>query len=197
MPIQPNYNIPPFNPESTNAGEEMANWVKRFSDQYRQDQESLTRAAQSFTTFRGDQVSNPDGSYLSKSVQLMGGENVMAFGFFNFSVAAGGAFSSAGANASAEAIGRLRVTYPNGSTQNFSAGQAARLKVTWNGTKGSQLSSGSTATMNIQSTNRAEGTVSMSWLVNPLYQFGGDHTFTLYTEGDGTLEEATLNVLVT
>lgn len=198
MPVQPNYSLPQFNPTgSTDLGTAMNDWVTGFQTQYQKDQETLSRATQSFSTFRGAVVSNPDPSYISKTVQLMGGENILVQGFFTFSLSAGGSFSTAGGSDFNEAGGKLKVTYSGGSVTTFNQGQKATLRQTWNGTKGNQLTTNSTATMNIQSSVRIRATVGFSWVVAPLYQIGGDVTFTLYTTGTGDLEEATMNVLLT
>lgn len=198
MPVQPNYSLPAFNPSgSTDISAAMGEWVQGFQTQYQKDQETISRATQIFSVFQSSQANNPAASYTTKTVQLMGGENVLVTGTFDFNLSAGGSFSTAGNSAAAEAAGKLKVTYPGGTVQTFSQGQSARLRVTWNGTKGSEFSTNSTATMSIQSSNKTRATVGFSWVVTPRYQTGGDHLFTLYTSGDGTVENATMNILLT
>ena len=191
MPVQPpSYEVPTFPPtgnaEIDNA---LTQWTQQFGKQYREGQEALQRVPFIVSTFSNESTNNPKLNYISKSVGLMGGEQVQVGGFFLFRISAGVTHSSAGSVQIAEAFGRLKVTYPGGTTLSFSTNQAARLRVSAQGTK-------SSAVGNVRTTVAETAMVSFTWPIEARFQTGGEHTFTLYTAGDGVIEAGTLTVTV-
>lgn len=183
MPVQPPaFDIPTF-PPTGNAEIDgaLTAWQQSFSQQYRAGQEAVSRTPYVVSTFKETTPQVTGGAYVAKHVTLLGGEQVQVWGVFDFEVSA------------ANAIGTLRVTYPSGSTARFGA-QPARLGVT--GTV--QGLGGTTANPTPNSTVSVtiRGTVGFLWAIEPRFQTGGDHTFTLMTSGSGEISAATLSVLV-
>jgi hypothetical protein len=186
----PHYSIPPIpatgNAEVDNA---LTEWQQQFGQQYRESQESVSRTPFIVSTFSQESTSNPKGNYMSKSVTLLGGEQVQVIGIFDFSVSAGGTLTSGGASFAELAIGRLKVQYPGGSTFVFGSGREAVFRVSHSGQNSSNNGQ-------VKSTVASRASVSFSWPIEARIQSGGEHTFTLYTSGAGTINSGQMTVVV-
>lgn len=167
----------------------MADWVASFGQQYREGQQALERVPYIVTTNTVESTNNPKAAYITKSVQLSGGEQVVVIGYFDFTVTAGGVLTTNGASFNELAEGKLKVTFPSGSTQTFGSNQTATLRV---GVAGQGTSEGVVARTSV--TNRAN--VSFTWPIEAKFQNGGEHTFQLRTTGSGNVNSGQITILV-
>lgn len=192
MPLKPpDYSVPEFDGESTNPGQAMADWVTQFGQSWNQTQTESERLPYIVSTFTNSSFSNPKSNFLSKQVQFQGGEQVQVSGFFAMDLKASVNLSSVSASNSAKALGRLKVTYPGGTTESRSTHQAAIAQI---GVAGKTSSTAGVVTG--KSTVSSETMVSFTWPIETRFQTGGTHTFTLFTEGDGSVNGGTLTIQV-
>lgn len=191
MPIQsPGYDIPTFPPtgneEVDNA---LSQWTASFGQQYREAQEAVERTPFIVTTVTADNGA-VGGALLTKRVQFHGGEQVVAFGYFDLQVSAGGALTSIGISPSQTARGKLRLVYPGGTVTTFGAAQEATLGIGFQGDKSSNLGGA------VRTTVVSRANVSFVWPISVKFQTGGEHTFQLRTTGGGTFHGGQLTLVV-
>lgn len=196
LPVQPpNFDVPTFPPTGNDEIDQaLTAWQQSFSQQYRAGQEAVSRTPYIVTTFSGASANNPALGYMSKKVTLLGGEQIVALGFFDFTVKSGMTASSGSivVPETQVAKGKLGIVYPGGSTYAFPTPQEARFRVQNSIDKTSGSGGGGT----FKSTVSISGMVGFSWPIEAKFQTGGDHQFILRTSGDGSITGGQLTIVV-
>lgn len=167
----------------------MNEWVQQFQREYQTGQEEGERLPYLVTTFTNNSTGNPSGTYVQKAVQMMGGEQVIVMGNFDFRLSAGAVYTSDGFSESQTAAGKLQVQYPGGTVTTFSVNQSATLQLVFQGDKSSNVGA-------LRTTLVSRANVSFIWPIEARMQTGGEHIFTLVTTGDGSVQNGQITIVV-
>lgn len=184
------YDLPTFgatgNSELDSA---LESWRQQASMQNQEVEAGRERMPYTITTFTNDtfNLGGSPNAYISKKVQLLGGEQVTIFGYFDFRVVGRSNSTQPNQNSGDTAVGTLRVTFPSGSTVRLNA-RAAKLGV--------EIEADATSDDGVKTTVSYSATVGFTWPIEARFQDGGEHTFTLMTSGSGSVNGGAMSVQV-
>lgn len=179
---------PTGNPETDAA---LTDWLSQANSLMGRNQQESERLPQVFSTF-ANLSGNVGGVAVSKDIQLMGGELVQVTGYFDFTVKSV-ATTSPLDDITQQAIGKLVIRYPgsthSGNPTTISSGgaQTARLRCSVDHPGGSS---------NSNTTIAVRANVGFTWAIEPRFQNGGKHTFILRSTGNGDIQGAVIQVVL-